>query len=253
MTVHFVSAGPGALDLITLKGIRIIREAPVVLYAGSLVPKEIIDEAKNGAVVINTASMHLDEIIEKMKVAHKERKDVARVHSGDCSVYGAIGEQMRKLDLYDIPYDVIPGVPAYAATAAVLKRELTLPDISQTVILTRTSVRSSNMPKGEDIISLGKTGATLAIHLSINNIGRIVRDLTPLYGADCPVIVAYRISWPDEKIIKGSLSDIREKVKKSGITRTALIMVGKVFGDSSFNDSRLYAVDHHHVLRPKTL
>ncbi|MBT3558567.1 MAG: precorrin-4 C(11)-methyltransferase [Rhodospirillales bacterium] len=252
MTVHFIGAGPGAADLITVRGLNLIKSAPVVLYAGSLVPEAIVDEAADDARVIDTAPMHLDEIITEIKTAHDAGLDVARVHSGDPSLYGATAEQMRRLDDLGIPYNVTPGVSAYAAAAAALNQELTLPDVSQTVILTRTSVRSSDMPNGEDLDTLGKTGATLAIHLSVNNLAKVVRELSPHYGEDCPVVVAYRASWPDEMYIHGTLADIRDKVKKAGITRTALIMVGHVLGQSSFDDSRLYAADHHHVLRPKS-
>ncbi len=251
MTVHFIGAGPGAADLITVRGLNLIRSCPVVLYAGSLVPPEIVAEAPKDARVIDTAPMHLDEIIAEMKTADDAGHDVARVHSGDPSLYGAIAEQMRRLDDFGIAYDVTPGVSAYAAAAAALGTELTLPDVSQTVILTRTSVRSSDMPDGEDLKTLGSSGATLAIHLSVNNLATVIRDLVPHYGEDCPVVVAYRVSWPDEQFLRGTLGDIRGKVKASGITRTALILVGRVLGGSDFDDSRLYAADHHHVLRPK--
>jgi precorrin-4/cobalt-precorrin-4 C11-methyltransferase len=251
MTVHFIGAGPGAPDLITVRGLKIIQRCPVVLYAGSLVPAEVVAEAPEGARVVDTAPMHLDEIIAEMKAAHEAGHDVARVHSGDPSLYGAIAEQMRRLDALDISYDVTPGVPAFAAAAAALAAELTLPEISQTVILTRTAVRSSSMPEGEDLETLGRSGATLAVHLSVNNLARVVRELSPLYGADCPVVVAYRVTWPDQQFIHGTLSDIREKVKAAGITRTALILVGRVLGESNFDESRLYAPDHHHVLRPR--
>lgn len=251
MTVHFIGAGPGAPDLITVRGLKLIQAAPVVLYAGSLVPEAVIAEAPNDALILDTAPMHLDQIIEEMKKAHADGKDVARVHSGDPSLYGAVAEQMRKLDVLGIDYEVTPGVSAYAATSAALKKELTLPDVAQTVILTRTAVRSSSMPNGEDLDTLGKTGATLAIHLSVNNLAHVQRTLIPHYGEDCPVVVAYRVTWPDEMFIHGTLGDIREKVKASGITRTALIMVGRVLGTDNFDDSRLYAADHHHVLRPR--
>ncbi len=251
MTVHFIGAGPGAADLITVRGLELIRSSPVVLYAGSLVPEAIVEEAGKDAHILDTAPMTLDEIIGEMEAAHGAGHDVARVHSGDPSLYGAIAEQMRRLDTLGIPYNVTPGVPAYAAAAAALGKELTLPDISQTLILTRTSVRSSGMPDGEDLKTLGRCGATLAIHLSVNNLGPVIRELVPNYGQDCPVVVAYRVSWPDEKIIRGRLADIREKVKASGITRTALILVGRVLDADGFDDSRLYAADHHHVLRPK--
>lgn len=251
MTVHFIGAGPGAPDLITVRGLKIIREAPVVLYAGSLVPESIIAEAAADARIMDTAPMHLDQIIDEIKAADEKGLNVARVHSGDPSIYGAVAEQMRRLDDLGINYDVTPGVSAYAAAAAELKTELTLPDVSQTVIITRTSVRSSSMPEGEDLALLGASGATLAIHLSVNNLAKVVRDLTPHYGADGPVIIAYRVGWPDQQFIHGTLGDIRTKVKASGITRTALILVGHVLDPKSFDDSRLYAQDHHHVLRPK--
>jgi precorrin-4/cobalt-precorrin-4 C11-methyltransferase len=251
MTVHFIGAGPGAPDLITVRGLNLIRAAGVVLYAGSLVPQAIIAEARADARVIDTAPLNLDEIVAEMKAAHEAGLDVARVHSGDPSLYGAIAEQMRQLDRLAIPYDVTPGVPAFAAAAAALRTELTLPEISQTVILTRTAVRASAMPEAEDLATLARTRATLAIHLSINNLAAVVRALAPHYGADCPVVIAYRVSWPDEKFLRGRLGDIREQVKAAGITRTALILVGRALGAAAFADSRLYAEEHHHVLRPR--
>jgi len=251
MSVHFIGAGPGAPDLITIRRRDLIRKAGLVLYAGSLVPKEIVDEAGDDAEVIDSAPMNLDEIIETMARAHNAGLEIARVHSGDPSLYGAIAEQMRQLDERNIPYDVTPGVPAFAAAAATLKRELTLPGISQTVILTRTAVRASAMPEGEDLDTLGKSGATLAIHLSVNNLKNVVDDLSPHYGEDCPVCVIWRASWPDEKIVRGTLKTIRDTVKKAGMTRTALILVGKALGATAFEDSRLYAADHSHVLRPR--
>lgn len=252
MTVHFIGAGPGAPDLITVRGLNLIRACPVVLYAGSLVPAEVVAEAPEGARVMDTAPMHLDEIVAEMEAAHKAGLDVARVHSGDPSLYGATAEQMRRLDAAGIPYDVTPGVPAFAAAAAALKQELTLPGIAQTVVLTRTATRSSAMPEGEDLDTLARTGATLAIHLSVTNLANVVKKLTPHYGADCPVVVAVRVGWPDETFLRGTLADIRAKVKAEGITRTALILVGPVLAEQAFEDSRLYAADHHHVLRPKS-
>ena len=216
-----------------------------------VVPEALVAEALEGARVLDTAPMTLDGIVDEMKRAHAADHDVARVHSGDPSLYGAIAEQMRRLDAMDIAYDVTPGVPAFAAAAAALGAELTLPEISQTVILTRTAVRSSSMPEGEDLETLGRSGATLAVHLSVNNLARVVRELNPLYGEDCPVVVAYRVTWPDQQIIRGTLADIREKVKAAGITRTALILVGHALGEADFDESRLYAADHHHVLRPR--
>lgn len=251
MTVHFIGAGPGAADLITVRGRRLIRRARVVLYAGSLVPKELVAEARKGARVIDTAPLTLDEIVAKMQTAHAAGDDVARVHSGDPSLYGAIAEQMRRLDALGIPYDVTPGVPAFAAAAAALRTEFTLPEICQTVILTRTAVRASQMPAGEDLATLAQSHATLAIHLSINNLARVVRDLSPHYGDDCPVVVAWRVSWPDERLIRGTLADIRDKVKDAGLTRTALILVGRALAGGAAAESRLYAAEHTHVLRPR--
>lgn len=251
MTVYFIGAGPGAADLITVRGQSLIQRASVVLYAGSLVPPELIALAPPDATVMDTAPMTLDEIIDEISRAHAAGHDVARVHSGDPALYGAIAEQMRRLGARGIPYDIVPGVPSYAAAAAALKSELTLPGVAQTIVLTRTATRASAMPPGEELESLGRSGATLAIHLSINNLARVVRDLIPHYGLDCPVAVAYRVSWPDELILRGTLADIRNQVKAAGITRTALILVGHVLDAGDFADSRLYAKDHHHVLRPK--
>ncbi len=255
MTVHFIGAGPGAPDLITLRGARLVERCPVCLYAGSLVPKEIVANAPAGARIIDTAPLTLDEIVAEMARAHREGKDVARLHSGDISLYGAIAEQMRRLDTLDIPYDLTPGVPAFAAAAAALGTELTLPDIAQSVILTRTAVRATAMPAGEELAVLAQSRATLVLHLSINNLARVVRELVPVYGEDCPVAVAYRASWPDEQILRGTLATIRTQVKEAGFTRTALIIVGRALeqapGAALRAESRLYAPAHHHVLRPR--
>ena len=251
MTVHFIGAGPGAADLLTLRGRDLIARCPLVLYAGSLVPPEVVAHAPAGARVVDTAPLTLDEIIAEIAKAHARGRDVARVHSGDPSLYGAIGEQMRRLEALGIPYTVTPGVPAYAAAAAALGTELTLPGVSQTVILTRTAMKASAMPEGEDLARLGATGATLAIHLSVRNLRHVVETLVPHYGADCPVAVVYRASWPDQTILRGTLADIREQVRDAKITRTALILVGRVLGAADFTDSKLYDPDHRHVLRPK--
>jgi precorrin-4/cobalt-precorrin-4 C11-methyltransferase len=251
VTVHFIGAGPGAADLITVRGLRLIEKCPVCLYAGSLVPTEIVETAPEGARVIDTAPMHLDEIIAEIKNAHESGQDVARVHSGDPSLYGTVAEQMRRLDALGIPYDVTPGVPAFAAASALLQQELTLPGIAQTVIVTRTEGKASPMPEGEDLDTLGKSGATLAIHLSVRNLSKVTAELSPHYGEDCPVVVVYRATWPDEKVIRGTLADIRQKVRAEKITRTALILVGRVFENHEFGDSRLYASDHRHILRPR--
>ncbi|MGF0538310.1 precorrin-4 C(11)-methyltransferase [Agrobacterium sp. ES01] len=249
MTVYFIGAGPGAPDLITVRGLRLIERCPVCLYAGSLVPEEIVKAAPQDALVKDTAPMHLDEIIADMVAAHDRGEDVARVHSGDPSIYGATAEQMRRLDALDIPYDVVPGVPAFAATAARLKTELTLPEIAQTVIVTRTGMKASSMPEFETLEILGKSRATLAIHLSIRNLPHIRETLTPYYGEDCPVVIAYRATWPDELFIRTSLKDMQAAVREAKITRTALVMVGKVFGEVEFRDSDLYNSGFSHVLR----
>jgi precorrin-4/cobalt-precorrin-4 C11-methyltransferase len=249
MTVHFIGAGPGAPDLITVRGLKLIQSCAVCLYAGSLVPEEIVKSAPTGARVIDTAPMTLDEIIAEIERAHAAGHDVARVHSGDPSLYGAIGEQMRRLKALDIPYDVTPGVPAFAAAAAALNLELTLPDLAQTVILTRTAMQASAMPDGEELERLGASKATLAIHLSIRNLAHIERALTPHYGADCPVIVAFRVGWPDQAFIHATLSTIAAKVRAAKLTRTALILVGRALAAEGFSDSALYDAAHEHVLR----
>jgi precorrin-4/cobalt-precorrin-4 C11-methyltransferase len=251
MTVHFIGAGPGAPDLITIRGRDRIARCPVCLYAGSLVPAEVVAFAPEGARVIDTAPLTLDEIIAEMQAAHAAGLDVARVHSGDPSIYGAIGEQMRWLDALSIPYDITPGVPAFAAAAATLGTELTLPEVSQTIILTRTAMQSSPMPNAETLDVLGRSGGTLAIHLSVRNLARVVDDLTPHYGVDCPVAVVYRASWPYEQVIRGTLADIRTKVREAKLTRTALILVGRVLDSRDFRDSALYDPAHAHVLRPE--
>ena len=223
MTVHFIGAGPGAPDLVTVRGLRLIDTAPLTL----------------------------DEIVAYMSEAYDGGLDVARLHSGDPSLYGAIAEQMGRLAALGIPYDVTPGVPSFAAAAAALGCELTLPEVAQTVILTRTASRSSPMPEGEAIERLAASRATLAIHLSVANLARVVRALTASYGADCPAVVAYRVSWPDELLIRGTLADIRAKVKEARITRTALVLVGPALAGESTIESRLYAADHHHLMRPR--
>ncbi|MCG8511475.1 MAG: precorrin-4 C(11)-methyltransferase [Rhodospirillales bacterium] len=250
MTVYFIGAGPGDPDLITIKGRRLIEHCPVCLYAGSLVPAEIVAAAPEGALVLDTAPMVLDEIIAEIETADRQGQDVARVHSGDPSLYGAIAEQMRRLKALGIAFEIVPGVPAYTAAAAAMGRELTIPGISQTLILTRTAMQSSSMPEGEDLAILGQSGATLAVHLSIRNLAHIRRQLEPLYGADCPVVVAYRIGWPEQKLIEGTLADIEAKVKAEKITRSALIFVGRVLTDTDFQDSALYDPAQPHVLRP---
>jgi precorrin-4/cobalt-precorrin-4 C11-methyltransferase len=251
MTVYFIGAGPGAPDLITLRGQRLIERCPTCLYAGSLVPAEIVASAPKGAIIRDTAPMHLDEIIAEIATAHARGDDVARVHSGDPSIYGAIAEQMRRLDALGIPYEIVPGVPAFAAAAARLNTELTLPEIAQTIILTRTAGKASAMPEGESLEILGRSRATLAIHLSIRNLRYVEDALTPHYGADCPAVIVYRATWPDEEIIVTTLSEMRDRVREEKLTRTALIFVGRVFGETRFRESRLYDETFAHVLRNK--
>lgn len=251
MKVYFIGAGPGDPELITVKGQRLIGACPVCLYAGSLVPEAVVAGAPEGARVIDTAPLSLDEIMAEIAAARDRGEDVARVHSGDPSLYGAIAEQVRRLRDLDISYEIIPGVPAYCAAAAGIGQELTMPEVAQTVILTRTAMKSTGMPAGEDLATLGASRATLAIHLSIRNLREIERQLVPLYGADCPVVVAYRVGWPDEMYIRGTLTDIREKVRAQKLTRTALVFVGRVFEAHAFPDSALYDAAQPHVLRPR--
>ena len=252
MTVYFIGAGPGDPDLLTLKAQRIISRCPVCLYAGSLVPEAVVGEAPADARVMDTAPMTREDTHAEILTAHTAGQDVARVHSGDPSLYGAIAEQIRLLRRDGIDYEIIPGVPAYAAAAAALGQELTIPEIGQSIVLTRMSMKSTSMPAGETLENFAKTGTTLAIHLAIRNLREIERQLIPYYGEDCPVVVAYRASWPDQLFIRGTLSDIREKVRAAKITRTALIMVGPVLGEvKDFKDSALYDPATPHVLRPK--
>jgi len=250
MTVYFIGAGPGDPDLITIKGMRLIQQCAVILYAGSLVPIEILEGASADALVEDTASKHLDEIIARIEIAHGNNQDVARVHSGDPSIYGAIGEQMRRLDALGINYEVIPGVTAASASAALLKREFTLSGVTQTVIYTRYGSKTP-MPEKENLNALAQHGATLAIHLGVSHIHKIVKELEPHYGADCPVAVCYRTGWPDQDYVTGTLTDIVAKVRAKKITRTALILVGQVLEPDSFSDSFLYSEDKAHLYRPK--
>ena len=251
MTVHFIGAGPGAPDLLTLRGRDLIAACPVCLYAGSLVPEAVLDHCPAGARILNTAPMDLDRIMAEMQDAHAAGQDVARLHSGDLSLWSAMGEQMRRLRGMGIPVSVTPGVPAFAAAAASLGAELTLPGIAQSVVLTRTPGRASTMPEGETLTNFAATGATLAIHLSVQNIERVVADLTPAYGPDCPVAVVFRASWPDERILRGTLADIAGRLD-GGITRTALILVGPALSGEGFGESCLYAADYDRRYRPQS-
>jgi precorrin-4/cobalt-precorrin-4 C11-methyltransferase len=241
MTVYFIGAGPGDPELITVKGQRLIRTCPVILYAGSLVPDAVLS-GHRATRIVNTAALDLDAIVALLKQAHDNGEDVARVHSGDPSLYGAIGEQIRRIEQIGIPYEIVPGVTATAASAAALGCELTLPGISQTVILTRYATKTS-MPPGESLADLARHRSTLAIHLGVRHIERIVADLVPHYGEDCPVAVVFRASWPDEERVKGTLADIAQKVRAAGMERTAMIIVGRVLDAKGFADSTLYAKD----------
>ncbi|GAA3884097.1 precorrin-4 C(11)-methyltransferase [Saccharothrix violaceirubra] len=241
MTVHFIGAGPGAADLLTLRAARLIAAAPVCLYAGALVPVEVLDHCPPGARLVDTANLTLDEIVAELLAAHEAGHAVARLHSGDPSVFSAMAEQMRRLDALGVPYDVTPGVPAFAAAAASLKRELTVPGVGQTVVLTRTAARATPMPPGEDLESLGRTGSTLVLHLAVQRITEVVADLLPHYGPDCPVAVVARASREDELVLRGTLADIAGQVLDAGVRRTAIIVVGRVLAAEGFVDSHLYS------------
>lgn len=251
MTVYFIGAGPGDPELMTIKGQRILQQCPIVLYAGSLVPREILASVEDKAeLIVDTATTNLDEIMGYIRKAHAEGKDVARLHSGDPSLYGAIGEQIRRLEQEEIDYQIIPGVSAVAASAAYLGKELTLSGVSQTIIMTRYEGKTP-FPERERLPELARSGATLAIHLGITRIHKIVEELLPHYGEDCPVAVCYRTSWPDQDKVTGTLKDIVAKVREKGFTRTALILVGHVLDSDDFADSYLYHKDQAHIYRPK--
>lgn len=249
MTVHFIGAGPGAPDLLTLRGRDLIAACPVCLYAGSLVPEGVLAHCPPGVHLVNTASLSLDEIIAEISAAHAQGHDIARLHSGDLSVWSAMGEQLRRLRDTSIPYTVTPGVPSFAAAAATLAAELTLPGMSQSVVLTRTSGRASAMPDTESLTNFAATGAVLAIHLSVHVLARVVNELSPHYGPDCPVAVVWRASWPDERVVRATLSTIEAAVGE-GMERTALILVGHTLGAEDFATSRLYAGDYDRRYRP---
>ncbi|MET9430878.1 MULTISPECIES: precorrin-4 C(11)-methyltransferase [unclassified Streptomyces] len=241
MTVYFIGAGPGAADLITVRGARTLASCRVCLYAGSLVPRELLAECPPGARLVDTARLDLDAITAELVRAHEEGHDVARLHSGDPSVFSAVAEQMRRLDAAGIPYEVVPGVPAFAAAAAALKRELTVPTVGQTVILTRIAEQATPMPDGEDLATLGRSGALLVLHLAARYVDRVVAELVPHYGEDCPAAVVAMASRPDEVILRGTLADIAAATKEAGITRTAVILVGRTLGATQFRDSHLYS------------
>ncbi|HEV2552308.1 MAG TPA: precorrin-4 C(11)-methyltransferase [Bosea sp. (in: a-proteobacteria)] len=250
MTIHFIGAGPGAPDLITLRGRDLIAACEVCLYAGSLIPKAMLDWCPPGARIVDTAPLDLDAIIAEMQAAHEAGQDVARLHSGDLSIWSATGEQMRRLDALAIPYSVTPGVPAFAAAAATLKRELTLPGLAQSLVLTRTSGRASAMPERERLATFAASGTTLAIHLSIHVVEQVVAELSPFYGESCPVAIVFRASWPDERVLRGTLSTIATQVRESGLERTALILVGPALAAADFGESALYSTGYDRRFRP---
>ncbi len=249
MTVHIIGAGPGAADLITVRGRDLMARCPECLYAGSLIPRELLAHCPPGARIVNTASMDLDQIVAEIQAAEAQGHDVARLHSGDLSVWSAMGEQLRRLRELDIPYDVTPGVPSFAAAAAALGAELTLPGVAQSVVLTRTSGRASSMPEGETLENFARTGATLAIHLSVHVLADVVARLSPHYGPDCPVAVIWRASWPDQRIVRATLATLETAVGAE-MERTALILVGRSIGAEEFDESRLYAGDYDRRYRP---
>ncbi|MXP64146.1 precorrin-4 C(11)-methyltransferase [Roseomonas sp. M0104] len=249
MTVHFIGAGPGAPDLITLRGRDLLAACPVCLYAGSIVPPALLAHCPPGARRVDTAPLDLDAIEAEYLRAHQAGQDVARLHSGDLSVWSAVAEQIRRLERHGIPYTLTPGVPSFAAAAAALGRELTVPEVAQSVVLTRVSGRASAMPAGETLEAFGATGATLAIHLAIHALPRIVGSLAPLYGADCPVAIVVRASWPDERILRGTLGDILAKLEAEPAERTALILVGPALTAGDFRDSALYSADYQRRFR----
>ncbi len=250
MTVNFIGAGPGAPDLITVRGRALIERCPVCLYAGSIVPPEILSWCPPGARIVDTAPLDLAAITAEYVQAHERGEDVARLHSGDLSIWSAMGEQLRRLDALGIPYTITPGVPAFAAAAAALGRELTVPEVGQSVVLTRTSGRASAMPETERLSTFAQTKATLAIHLSIHVIEQVVEELMPAYGSDCPAAVVWRASWPDERVIKGTLSTIAAMVRAEKLERTALILVGRTLEAKDFRDSALYSTDYDRRFRP---
>jgi precorrin-4/cobalt-precorrin-4 C11-methyltransferase len=249
VTVHFIGAGPGAADLITVRGRELLARCPVCLYAGSVVPREMLAWCPKDARLVDTAPMTLDEIEAEYVAAHSAGNDVARLHSGDLSVFSAVAEQIRRLDRHGIRYTLTPGVPAFAAAAAVLGRELTLPEVAQTVVLTRMPGRASRMPDGERLAAFAATGATLVIHLAVHAIETIVAELTPFYGAGCPVAVVARATWPNQQIITGTLRDIIAKLANATVERTAVVLVGPALAAENFRDSALYDPDYRRRFR----
>jgi precorrin-4/cobalt-precorrin-4 C11-methyltransferase len=249
MTVHFIGAGPGAADLITVRGREILGRCPVCMYAGSIVQAEMLAWCPPDAVKIDTAPLSLDEIANQFEQAHRAGNDVARLHSGDLSVWSAVAEQITRLDALGIPYSLTPGVPAFAAAAAALGRELTLPAVAQSLVLTRLSGRASPMPERETLAAFGETGATLAIHLAIHALDRIVAELTPIYGQDCPVAIVANASWPNERVVRGALGTIEQLVANDPIERTAIVFVGRSLSGEMVRESALYDAGYQRRFR----
>jgi precorrin-4/cobalt-precorrin-4 C11-methyltransferase len=241
MTVWFVGAGPGAPDLLTVRAQRLLAAAPVVLYAGSLVPPEVLAGTRRGARLVNTADLDLDAITGELVASHARGEDVVRLHSGDPSIFSAVAEQARRLDAAGVPWEIVPGVPAFAAAAAALRQELTLPGVGQTVVLTRTSARATPMPPGEDLARLGATRCTLVLHLAVQNVDQVAEALLPHYGAECPAAVVARASWPDQVVLRCALGELAERVRAAGVRRTAIIVVGEILAHGGFRDSHLYS------------
>lgn len=249
MTVHFIGAGPGAADLITLRGRDLLAACPVCLYAGSIVPPDLLGYCPPNARLVDTAPLSLDEIEAEYASAQAAGQDVARLHSGDLSIWSAAAEQIRRLERLGIPYTLTPGVPAFAAAAAALGRELTIPEVAQSLVLTRVSGRASAMPPGETLAGFGATGATLAIHLAVHALDRIVAELTPLYGPDCPVAIVARASWPEERVVRGTLATISASLAADPIDRTAIVFVGPGLDARTFRESALYDAGYHRRFR----
>ena len=249
MTVHFIGAGPGAADLITVRGRDLIGRCPVCLYAGSIIPRDLLRYCPPDARIVDTAPLSLDEIEAELVAAHAMDRDVARLQSGDLSIYSALAEQLRRLDRQGIPYTLTPGVPAFAAAAAALQCELTVPEIAQSVVLTRVGGRASRMPEKERLATFAASGATLVLHLAIYAIEKIAAELTPFYGATCPAAVVVQASTSEQRVLRGTLADIAAKVAAAGIERTALVLVGAALAAENFRDSALYDPDYRRRYR----
>ncbi len=251
MTVHFVGAGPGAADLLTVRATRQLAAADVVLYPGTYLDPEVLSHVSEGAELIDTQHLTLDEITDHLVRAHEAGKDVVRLASGDLTVYSALSEQSRRLDAAGVPWDVTPGVPAYATAAAIIGKELTVPGVAQSVVLTRTQARSTKMPEGETLQAFAATGATLVLHLAIRHTRRLMDELLPAHGADCPVVVVYRASQPDELVLRGTVATIADQVEAAELSQAAVILVGRALGAHDGAESYLYDAHRERKNRPR--